>query len=509
MSGEVTPAPDDDARFKTDHLQADLGKRSVRGGALAIGTQGAKFILNLLSTVVLARLIAPADHGLVFMTASVTGLIGLVKEFGLPTAAIQKAEVNHKLASTLFWLNVLAGLGTTLLTAAIAPLIAWFYGERRLTMIAIVTGCCYLIDAFGLQHDALLRRQMRFGRYAYTELLSTVIGLAAAIAFALAGFGYWALVLRQMTMSIVKTVAVWVGTGWMPGPPARRTGARALLRAGGEMTGESLLLYVARNLDNVLIGWRWGSRELGNYGRVYYLLLMPVRQIIWPLESVTLPLLSRLLGDPERYRSAYLRMLEKIAMLTMPGAILAVAMPDWIVHVFLGPKWADAAPILAWLGAAAIIEPVLNSTNWLFISQGRTRELLYAGLASAGLTVAAIVIGLPFHAHGVAAAIALSSLLLRTPLLIGWVGRRGAVGSAAFYRALIPGACAAAGEYAAFWIFRHLFPGIAPLTGLVSGCVLAGVVVFLIFLALPAGRRALAEGLRWLDMLRKKNAGAK
>ena len=498
------PAPDPDARFSTDHLQADIGSRSVRGGALAIGTQGAKFFLNLLSTAVLARLIAPADHGLIFMTASVTGFIGLIKEFGLPAAAIQKAQVNHRLASTLFWLNVAAGLGTALLTAAIAPLIAWFYGERRLTMIAVVTGCSDLIDAAGLQHDALLRRQMRFGRYAVTELVSTVIGLLAAVAFALAGFGYWALVLRQVTMSLVKTLGVWLGAGWIPGPPSRRTGARALLKSGGEMTGESLLLYLSRNLDNVLIGWRWGSAELGVYGRVYYLLLLPVRQIIWPLESVTLPLLSRLTDAPERYRSAYLRTLEKIAMLTMPGAVLAIAMPDWIIRVFLGPKWDAAAPILAFLGIAALTEPVLNSTNWLFISQGRTRELLHAGLASACLVIGAIVAGLPWHATGVAAAIAGASVLLRTPLLIAWVGRTGPVRSADFYRCIAPGVCGALGAGAALWILRQCLPAISAPAGLSAGCALAAAVTCLVFLALPAGRAALADARRGLTHLRKK-----
>ena len=501
---DPTPPSAQDAHFDTEHLQADIGSRSVRGGALAIGTQGAKFFLNLLSTVVLARLIAPADHGLVFMTASVTGFIGLIKEFGLPAAAIQKAKVDHRLASTLFWLNVAAGFGTTLLTAAIAPLVAWFYGERRLTMIAIVTGCSYLIDAFGVQHDALLRRQMRFGRYAATELASTIIGLAAAIAFALAGFGYWALVFRQMTMSLVKTLGVWLCTGWVPGPPAKRTGARALLKSGGEMTGESLLLYLSRNLDNVLIGWRWGSLELGVYGRVYYLLLMPVRQIVWPLESVALPLLSRLIGEPERYRAAYLGMLEKIAMVTMPGAVLAIAMPDWIIRVFLGPKWDEAGPILAFLSIAALTEPVLSSTNWLFITQARTRELLHAGLASACLIIGAIIIGLPFHAVGVAAAIAGASVLLRTPLLIAWVGRSGPVGVAAFYKSLAPGACAALGVFAALWGFRKCFPGISPVAGLSVGCALGAVVAFLIFLALPAGREALRDTQRGLRHFRKK-----
>jgi PST family polysaccharide transporter len=502
MAANATP--DADARFQTDHLQADIGSRSVRGGALAIGTQGAKFILNLLSTIALARLIAPADHGLVFATASVTGFIGLVKEFGLPTAAIQKAKVDHRLASTLFWLNVAAGLGTTLLTAAIAPLIAWFYGERRLTLIAIVTGCAYLVDAFGVQHDALLRRQMRFGAYAVTEIVATVLGLAAAVALALWGFGYWALVLRQMAMSVVKTIGVWIGTGWVPGPPARRTGARALLKSGSEMTGESLLLYLSRNLDNVLIGWRWGSAELGVYGRVYYLLLLPVRQIIWPLESVTLPLLSRLVDDPARYRSAYLRTLEKIAMLTMPGAILAVAMPDWIIRVFLGPKWSDAAPILAFLGIAALTEPVLNSTNWLFISQGRTNELLRSGLASACLIIGAIVAGLRWHATGVAAAIALSSVLLRTPLLIGWVGRTGPVSAADFYGSIAPAGIAAAGVFVALEVFRHAFPGISAPVGLGAGCALGAVVSLLIFLALPAGRAALADARHGLVHLRRK-----
>ena len=502
----MTTAADPDARFRTQHLQADLGTRAVRGGALTIGTQGAKFVLNLLSTVVLARLIAPADHGLVFMVASVTGFIGLVKEFGLPTAAIQKAEVNHRLASTLFWLNALAGVGTTLLTAAIAPLLAWFYGERRLTMIAVVTGCCYLIDACGVQHDALLRRQMRFGRYALTEIVSTVIGLAAAIAFALAGFGYWALVLRQMTMSLVKTLTVWLGTGWLPGPPARRTGARALLRAGSEMTGESLLLYLSRNLDNVLIGWRWGSRELGVYGRVYYLLLMPVRQIVWPLESVAIPLLSRLLDTPERYRSAYLRILEKIAMLTMPGAAIAIAVPDWVILTFLGPNWIEAGPILALLSIAALTEPLLNSTNWLFITQARTRELLHAGLVGSGLTIAAIIVGLPWRAAGVAMGIALSSLLLRTPILIAWVCRRGPVPSGAFYRSLVPGTVAAAGVFGALQLFGRCFPAISPALGLLSACAVAGVVTMLIYLALPSGRKALADGWDWFKLLRKNAA---
>lgn len=508
MATDVTPAPDEDARFKTDHLQADMGSRSVRGGALAIGTQGANFLLNFGATMVLARLIAPAEYGLVFMAVSVTGFMGLVKEFGLHKAAIQKAHLDHRLASTLFWLNVAAGLGTTLLTAAIAPLITWFYGERRLTMIAVITGCSYLIDSFGLQHDALLRRQMRFGRHAVTEIVATVAGLAAAIAFALAGFGYWALVLRQMTTSLVKMLGVWLAAGWVPGPPVRRTGARALLKSGGEMTGESLLNYLERNLDNVLIGWRWGSAELGAYGRVYYLLIMPVRQIIWPLESVALSLLSRLLDAPERYRSTFLRMLEKIAMLTMPGAVLAVAMPDWIVGVFLGPKWADAGPILAWLAVAALTEPVLSSTNWLFTSQGRTRELLHAGLASASLTIGAVVAGLPFHATGVAAAIALSSVLLRTPMLIAWVCRSGPVPSGAFYRSLVPGACAAAGDFVALQVFRRCFPGISPIAGLLAGCALAAVVTLLIFLALPAGRGALVDARRWLGLLRR-NAGAK
>ena len=371
-------------------------------------------------------------------------------------------------------------------------------------MIAVVTGFSYLIDACGVQHDALLRRQMRYGPYAVTEIVSTVAGLAAAIALALAGFGYWALVLRQVTMSLVKTLGVWLYTGWMPGPPARRTGARALLKSGGEMTGESLVVYLSRNLDNVLIGWRWGSAELGVYGRVYYLLLLPVRQIVWPLESVALPLLSRLLDQPARYRTAYLRMLEKIAMLTMPGAMLAIAMPDWIVRVFLGPNWGEAAPILAFLSIAALTEPVLGTTNWLFTSQGRTRELLHSGLVSAGLVIGAIVAGLPWHATGVAAAIAGASVLLRTPLLIAWVGRAGPVRSADFYRSIAPGVCGAFGTGVALWLFRQCAPAISAPAGLVAGCALATVVTLLTFLALPAGRAALADTRRGLAHFRKK-----
>ncbi|HXM34050.1 MAG TPA: oligosaccharide flippase family protein, partial [Pyrinomonadaceae bacterium] len=118
--------------FRTDHLKADLGGRTARGGAVTVISQGLKFLISMVATVVLARLLTPQDYGLVGMVAVVIGFVSMFKDLGLSTATIQRPEINNAQISTLFWINLALSLGVMLVTAAIAPLIARFYHEPRL-----------------------------------------------------------------------------------------------------------------------------------------------------------------------------------------------------------------------------------------------------------------------------------------------------------------------------------------------------------------------------------------
>jgi O-antigen/teichoic acid export membrane protein len=496
------------AFFRTDRLRANLGARTARGGAVTVASQGFKFVAGLAATAVLARLLTPGDYGLIGMVAVVTGFVSLFKDLGLSAATVQREDVTAEQVSTLFWVNVGVSVAVGMLTAAVAPLVARFYGEPRLTAVTLAYSGGFLLGGLTVQHEALLKRQMRFGALAGAELTALLVSIAATVALALRGAGYWALVGGHLSLSFVYMALVWGTCRWMPGRPARGAGVRAMLGFGGNFTGFSVVNYFARNLDNMLIGRFWGSQALGLYAKAYQLLLLPLDQVSYPVTTVAVPALSRLNSEPERYRRAYLRILEKIAMLTMPGIALMVATADWVVLVVLGPQWAGAARIFMLLGVAAIVQPSANTVGWLFITQGRMRQMFKWGLIGTSITVLSFVAGLPWGAVGVAASYALVNVFVVIPLLLRFVGREGPVRAADFYRAVAPSACAALCVLAALFAFRRWGGVERPLVGLAVAFVIASATALLVLYALPAGRRALRDFHNVYVMLRKRGEAA-
>jgi len=176
-----------------------------------------------------------------------------------------------------------------------------------------------------------------------------------------------------------------------------------MLWFGGHLTGSNLVDFAARNIDNVLIGRFWGPTQLGLYSRAYQLLLLPLEQINAPLDSVAITSLSKLTDSPERYRQAYLRMLEKVVMVTMPGMALMIVTSDWIVRVMLGPQWVETGRIFALLGIMGILEPVSFTLGWLMVSQARTKEFMHMVIFNSVTSILAITLGLRWGAIGVAA----------------------------------------------------------------------------------------------------------
>src|ERR1700694_3103010 len=163
--------------FSTEHLHADLKGRSVRGGLLTLTSQGAQFLMQTIATVVLARLLIPAAFGLGARVPPITGLGQAFADLGLSEATIQHPEISHNQVSNLFWINVAIGLTLTSITACLAPVLAWFYREPRLKDITFLLSLTFLIGGLRVQHDALLRRQMRFSSLAIRDVASYVLAV--------------------------------------------------------------------------------------------------------------------------------------------------------------------------------------------------------------------------------------------------------------------------------------------------------------------------------------------
>ena len=496
----ITPKPTD--YLRTDDVRAELGARAARGGAVTMVSQGLRFGLMILTTAVLGRLLTPQDYGLVGMVAIVMGFVALFKDLGLAAATIQREELTEREVSTLFWVSLGFSLAVALVTAAGAPLVAWFFAEPRLTAVTATYAAGFVFGGLAVQHEALLRRRMGFAALAGANLAALVVNAATTVALAWKGFGYWALVYGQLAHGLAYAGCLWAVCRWRPGRPGRLSEVRSLLAFGRDLTGFTVVNYFARNLDNLLIGRVWGAVQLGFYAKAYQLLLLPLDQVNEPITAVAVPALSRLNDDPERYRRAYLRLLEKVAMVTMPLMAFMIAASDWIVRVVLGPQWDETALIFMLLGISGLFQPVANTTGWLLISQGRGRHLAQWGLIGGSVSVAAIVAGLPWGPAGVALSYSLARVLVCDPLLYWWVGREGPVRALDFYRTIVPAAAASVCVLAAVFALRRWAPFESPLSQLVAAALVAGAVALPVLLAIPAGRRALRDAGQVLLILK-------
>src|SRR3990172_168793 len=180
--------------FSTDHLKVDLKGRSVRGGMVTLLAQVCKFVLSMGSTMVLARLLTPKDYGLIGMVSVVTGFVALFMDLGLSMATVQRAEINHDQVSNLFLVNVGISFFIMLLVVALAPAVAAFYGEPHLAGVTIALAVAFLFGGLTVQHQALLRRQMKFFSLAIVDIGSLVTSIVVGISLAWYGAKYWSLV---------------------------------------------------------------------------------------------------------------------------------------------------------------------------------------------------------------------------------------------------------------------------------------------------------------------------
>jgi O-antigen/teichoic acid export membrane protein len=471
-----TMARGSDRWFRSEHLTKGLGRRATRGAAFTLGAQAGQLVVGLLATAVLARLLTPPDFGLVGMVLAITGLISLVGDLGMSTATIQREQIDHAQVTGLFWINIVLGFVLALLTALLAPGVAWFYGEPKLTGITLVLAAGFVASGASVQHMALLRRSMLFGRVVAVQFAAQVAAAVTAIVMAAWGAGYWALVGRTLAAPLVSFVGFWLLCDWRPSLFVRGTPLRELLRFGGHLTGFSLLNYFGRNADNILIGRFHGTHELAIYEKGYGLFMMPLQQVNGPAGAVTIPALSRLASDPERYRKAYLRVLEKVTLVSTLIAAFTIGTADWLVAVLLGSQWTETSGILRALALSALVQPISNTTGWLFISQGRSRELFRWGIIGTSVSILSFVVGLRWGALGVALAYSIGGIILRLPLLIWLVTRSGPVRARHMLGAAGPAILASVvGLVAVLGVRRrleHLHPAVATL---VAGCVMLAV----------------------------------
>jgi O-antigen/teichoic acid export membrane protein len=404
----------------------DLKEKTIRGGFARILAQAANFLLRIGSLMILARLLNPKDFGLVGMVTAFTGVLNLFRDFGLSTATVQRATVTEEQISTLFWINIAFGAGLAIIAIALAPVIVTFYHEPRLFSVTVVLAAGFLFNAAGVQHSAVLQRDMRFTALSVINIGALVVSTATAIVMAKVGYGYWSLVAMTVTYPLASTIGLWMVAAWIPGLPQRRSGLRSMMRFGGTITLNGVVVYIAYNLEKVLLGRFWGADAIGIYGRAYQLVNIPTDNLNSAVGEVAFSALSRIQDDPPRLRTYFLKGYSLVLALTIPITIVCTIFAKDAIYVLLGEKWREAVPIFRLLAPTIMIFAMINPFSWLLFAIGKVDRSLKIALVIAPLVIGGCVLGLPYGPKGVALGYSVSMALWLLPH-IAWCVRGTAI----------------------------------------------------------------------------------
>ncbi|WP_158590155.1 lipopolysaccharide biosynthesis protein [Amnibacterium setariae] len=463
-----------------------LAGRASRGAAVTLGAQGLRVLVQTASVVVLARLLAPTDYGLIAEVLVVIGLGEIFRDFGLTSAAVQAKTLSAGERSNLFWLNAVIGVVLAAVTVLAAPGVAAFYGDDRLVALTAVLSVVFLFNGVGTQLRADLNRRLAFGRLSAAEIVGQAAGLAGGVAIALLGGGYWALAGQQILQAVVTLVLLWWFDRFRPERYRRDVPMRRFLGFGADVVGAQLLGYAGKNTDTVVIGATLGVGPLGVYNRAFQLLALPLTQINAPATRVALPVLSSLQDQPERFRRYLLAGQSVMLHLVLAVFSWSTALATPLLLLLLGPRWSDSVPLFQILAVSGVFTTAGYSTYWVFMAKGLTRSFLFWQIVTRPVVIGVVLLGALGGLTGVA--IAYSSVSVLTWVLgLVWIARV----SDAPARAMLVGGILATTGYlipaAAAWaVGTAIGPGIL---GLVGGTVAWVAALAAVLAVWPAFRR--------------------
>ncbi len=331
---------------------------------------------------------------MVAMAITLLTLFVLVVDWGLTMASTQRRHIDHDQLSTLFWINAGGGLLLALLMSALSPLLVLIYDEPRLIGVSIALSITLFAKGLGAQHEAILRRRLRYGVLHISGVVGSALGLVAAIVAALAGMGVWSLVWHQIVLYVSQTVLLWIGARWRPARPSLRVDVGSFLRYGNRLVPAHLLRHLSRSFDSILIGAVAGATELGLYKKAHGIVTMPLEQMIQPVHRIVPASLSRLQDNDNQFSRFYLRALETFALVGWSVVGLIAAEAPSVVYLLLGAKWLAAAPLVRWLSPGVLVSILgVIVTEWALIPRGNTKTLLVLRAVRLGGTIAGVLIG--------------------------------------------------------------------------------------------------------------------
>jgi PST family polysaccharide transporter len=408
---------DADGVFRPSLEEGEVRRLAIQGAGATVFSGAVGLAVQIIGTVILARLLTPRDFGLVTMVTTFSLILLNFGLNGFTEAVIQREKIDQFLISNLFWINLGVGLLLTIGFAGAGSLLAWFYHEPLVARVAVGISLSILITSASVQHLALLKRAMRFSATSANEVFSRIVSLAISIFLAWAGWGYWALVVGVVAQPLAQSVGAWILCPWIPSLPRRAPGTASLVRFAMHVYGRFTVSYFSRNADNLLVGWRFGTNSLGFYKKAYDLFALSAGQLTSPLTNVAVAALSRFTPGSSEYRKHLLSAISFTALVGMGLSAEFTLIGKDLIRLVLGPGWAPAGDIFTFFAPGIGAMLIYYVHGWIHLSIGKPDRWFRWGLIEVSVTCLLFLLALPWGPMGVAVAWTGSFWILTIPAL--------------------------------------------------------------------------------------------
>jgi len=375
-----------------------LKKQALQGFFWTFLEKFSSKIVSFVVSIILARLILPEEFGLLGLTYIFTGIATVLVSSGLSNSLIRSENLDNNDYSTVFYFNIGISVILYIILFFLAPYIAQFYEEERLTLIIQIYSLVFIFNAFGSIQKTILTIELNFKRQMTVTLPALIVSSALAIWMAYYGYGVWSLIWSAVVYSIMVAAQYWFYTKWKPLWAFSKEKFKTHFRFGYKLTLAGLVNILLNNAYYVIIGKFFTLTQVGYYQRAESLKDLPVTNLSMVLDQVTYPVFSKIQNDPDKLRNAYKLMMQLAIFAIAPVMAILIVVADSLFIVLYTEKWLPAAPFFQIMAVAAILYPIQAYNVNILKIKGRTdlvfKIVLFTRVLSILLIFAAFSFGI-------------------------------------------------------------------------------------------------------------------
>ena len=374
-----------------------LKKKAIGGVKWTTASTVIVTMLQLAQMSILARFLEPGDFGLMAIMMVVIGFSQAFQDMGISNAIIQRQEISHTQLSSLYWLNIAAGAVLTLIVMAIAPLVAMFYEEPRITSLMILLSSTFILVAIGNQYRVLCQKNMNFRTMEIINVSTSIVSLVVAAVMAYKGYGVLTLVCAMITQAGLSSLLfLWIGLKHYHKPSLvyKHSELEGFYGFGMYQMGERSINYIGANADKIIIGKLVGVEAVGFYNLAWQLVIFPVSKINPIVNKIAFPLYSRIQSNPDALNRYYYIVVKALSLVTIPLLTFLIFFSDEIVEIVFGKGWSTTAEIIPILAVIGIFRAVGNPGGAVILAKGRANIGFWWNLFWSSVIVFGLLISL-------------------------------------------------------------------------------------------------------------------